>query len=138
VRDASDERRYGSLVERGAPMDAERKPEELGIGGPVGTVEVRFFEVVSCWVRWGGWKWQADGPDEEHARERLRQRLQALDPFFGGPDYGRYGQPADGPDSLDPAIRKRTRTKMAYYMDFIEKPRVKAAARDKSRGLKRA
>jgi hypothetical protein len=30
-------------------MDAERKPEELEIGGPVGTVEVRFFEVVSCW-----------------------------------------------------------------------------------------
>lgn len=68
-------------------MDAERKPEELGIGGPVGTVEVRFFEVVSCWVRWGGWKWQADGPDEEHARGRPRQRLQALDPFFGGPDH---------------------------------------------------
>lgn len=60
-----------------------------------------------------------------------------LDPFFGSPDYGRYGQPATGPDSLDRAIRKRTRTKMAYYMDFIERPRVKAAAREKSRGLKR-
>ena len=118
-------------------MDAEGKPEELEIGGPVGTVEVRFFEVVSCWVRWGGWDWQADGPDEEHARERLRQRLQALDPFLGGPDYGRHGQPAGGLESLDPAIPRRTRRKMAYYMEFIEKPRVRAAVMERWRGPKR-
>jgi hypothetical protein len=35
------------------------------------------------------------------------------------------------------AIPKRTRRKMAYYMELIQKPRVRAAVMEKWRGLKR-
>jgi len=69
-------------------MVEEPASEQLDIGGPVGTVRIQVFEMVTCAADWGGWHWFADGLDEDHARKHLRQRLESLDPFFGGPDYG--------------------------------------------------
>ena len=100
-------------------MDDESHSEELEAGGPAGTVTVNFFTNVVCATDWGGWSWFADGVTEGHAREHLRQRLEHLDPFFGGPDYGRFGGPSDD-EELDPRIPEATRRRITAYLEGID------------------
>jgi hypothetical protein len=95
------------------------EPEELDIGEPVGTVRIGTFEMTTCWADWGGWHWYADGFDESHAREHLRQRLAQIDPFFGGPDYGRFGFPIEGAELSD-AFPAATRRRIAGYLDALD------------------
>jgi len=119
---------------KGSPVSdaqgvADTWSEQLEIGGEVGAVTVYLHRVMRCSAEWGGWHWTADGLDEDHAREHLRQRLEQLDPFFGGAAYGRPGFPTDTESyrpmleavkHLDERIPQAMRDRLSGYVEALE------------------
>jgi hypothetical protein len=109
--------------------DQDGWSEEFDIAGSVGRVTTHLYWMMHCATDWGGWQWMARGLDATHAKEHLKQRLERLDPFFGGEDYGPPGFPSDGgpyrpvPEAvqdLDERIPEPIRDRIRGYVDAIE------------------
>jgi hypothetical protein len=70
-------------------------------------------ELVTCWVEWGGWHWQATHSERMRAVGRLQDRLSNKNPFMGvGWGYAGYLL-SERP--LAESIPEATRRRMVEY-----------------------
>ncbi len=85
------------------------------MGEPVGVVDVRASETVTCWAEWGGWCWEAEGTTRANALRRLEARLMHLNPFDGADTD--WGEPGHQLGSLDSRIPEAIRARMRALSD---------------------
>jgi hypothetical protein len=85
----------------------------------VGPVEIReWTHGATCYTRWGGWHWQADGGDRLTAWRRLTDRLSRLNPFDGFDTD--WGEPGWRVEELDDRIPEAMRDLMLEWDQYHE------------------